>query len=154
MLAAAANIIVIVVVVAAVTIAIVINPVAVIVLAFVLCGPPVLLLCQLVFACCFASVAGIFATCSSFGWLLCSLPIAVVVRQISGMAEDDNAYHQNGFVEDNATLPVAVRLKKMLPIAMAARLKTTLSIAVVARETTNPGNVVTAQYTTTPRFAK
>jgi hypothetical protein len=67
MLAAAANIIVIVVVVAAVTIAIVIDPVAVIVLAFVLWGPPFLLSRQLVFACCFASVAGIFATCSSFG---------------------------------------------------------------------------------------
>ncbi len=78
----------------------------------------------------------------------------MVVRQISGTAEDDDAYHQNGFVEDNAALPVAVRLKKMLPIAMAARLKTTLCIAMVVRQTMIPGNVVTAQYTTTPRFSK
>jgi uncharacterized membrane protein YjgN (DUF898 family) len=41
--------------------------IAVVALAFVLCHPLVLLLCRLVVACCFASVAGIFVARSSFG---------------------------------------------------------------------------------------
>ncbi len=36
--------------------------------------PLVLSSCWLVVACCVASVAGIFAACPSFGWLLCSPP--------------------------------------------------------------------------------
>jgi hypothetical protein len=57
----------VVIVVGAVIIADVIVPVAVVVLAFVLRCPLVLLLCQLAVACCFASVAGIFATRPSVG---------------------------------------------------------------------------------------
>ncbi len=56
-----------VIVVGAVIAADIIVPVAVIVLAFVLCHPLVLLLRQLVVACCFASVAGIFAARPSYG---------------------------------------------------------------------------------------
>jgi hypothetical protein len=45
--------------------------------------PLVLLLHQLVVACCFASVAGIFAARPSFGWLLCPPCIAVVEQQMT-----------------------------------------------------------------------
>jgi hypothetical protein len=57
----------VVVVVSTVIVANVIVPVAVFALAFVLRRPLVLSLRRLVFACCFASVAGIFAACPSFG---------------------------------------------------------------------------------------
>jgi hypothetical protein len=67
MLATAADVFAIVIVVGAVIVAIVIIPVAVVVLAFVLRRPLVLSLHRLVVACCFASVAGIFAVHSSFG---------------------------------------------------------------------------------------
>jgi hypothetical protein len=67
MLAAAANVVVIVIVVNAVTVAVVIVLVAVVALAFVLCHPPILSTRQLVVACCFASVTGIFVTHPSFG---------------------------------------------------------------------------------------
>jgi hypothetical protein len=56
-----------VIVVGAVIVADVIVPLAVIALAFVLRCPLILLLCQLVIACCFASVAGIFTAHPSFG---------------------------------------------------------------------------------------
>jgi hypothetical protein len=57
----------VVIVVGAVIVADVILPIAVVALAFVLRGPLVLLLLRLVVACCFASVAGIFAARPSFG---------------------------------------------------------------------------------------
>jgi hypothetical protein len=57
----------VVIVVGMVIVADVIVPVAVIVLAFVLRRPLVLLSRRLVVACCFASVAGIFAAHPSFG---------------------------------------------------------------------------------------
>jgi hypothetical protein len=60
MLAAAADVVVIIIFVGTVIVAIVIVPVAVIALAFVLRRPLVLSLHRLVVACCFASVAGIF----------------------------------------------------------------------------------------------
>jgi hypothetical protein len=59
--------ILVVIIVGAVIIADVIVPVAVIALAFVLPCPLVLLSLWLVVACCFASVAGIFAARPSFG---------------------------------------------------------------------------------------
>jgi hypothetical protein len=83
MLDAAANVVVIAFIVVTITVAVVIIPVAVVVLAFVLHHPLVLLLHRLVVACCFASVAGIFAACPSFGWLLRLLCIVVVVRQMT-----------------------------------------------------------------------
>ncbi len=67
MLAAAANIVVVIIVVGAVIIANVIIPVAVVTLAFVLRCPLVLSSHWLVVACCFDSVAGIYAACPSFG---------------------------------------------------------------------------------------
>ncbi len=57
----------VVIVVGVVIVADVIVPVAVVALAFVLRRPLVLLLRWLVVACCFASVAGIFAACPFFG---------------------------------------------------------------------------------------
>jgi hypothetical protein len=66
MLAATANVVVVIIIVAAVTLAIVIVPVAVIALVFVLRCPPVDLLHLLVLACCFDSVTGI-AVHPSFG---------------------------------------------------------------------------------------
>jgi hypothetical protein len=67
MLAATADIFVVVIVVCAVIVPIVIVPIAVIALVFVLRRPLVLLSCQLVVACCFASVNGIFPAHPSFG---------------------------------------------------------------------------------------
>ncbi len=67
MLAAAANVVVLVIVVGTVIVGDGIVPVAVVVLAFVLHHPLVLLSRWLVVACCFASVAGIFAARPSFG---------------------------------------------------------------------------------------
>jgi hypothetical protein len=67
MLAAAADVVVIIIVVGAVIVAIVIVPVAVVALAFVLHCPLILLSHRMVVACCFASVAGIFAAHLSFG---------------------------------------------------------------------------------------
>ncbi len=67
MLAAAANVVVLVNVVGAVIVSDGIVPVAVIVLAFVLRHPLVLSLHRLVVACCFASATGIFAMHPSFG---------------------------------------------------------------------------------------
>jgi hypothetical protein len=57
----------VVIVIGAVIVAGVIVPVAVVVLVFVLHCPLVLLLRRLVVACCFASVAGIFAARPYFG---------------------------------------------------------------------------------------
>ncbi len=67
MLAAAANVVVVVIVVGVVIIADVIVFVAVIVLAFMLRCPLFLLLRQLVIACCFISVSGIFSVHPSLG---------------------------------------------------------------------------------------
>ncbi len=67
MLAAAANVVVVLIDVGAVIVGNVIVPVAVVVLAFVLRHPLVLLLRWLVVACCFDFVAGIFVACPSFG---------------------------------------------------------------------------------------
>jgi hypothetical protein len=67
MLAAAANVVALVIVVGAVIATVIIIPIAVIVLGFVLPRPLVLSLRQLVIACCFASVTGIFAARPSFG---------------------------------------------------------------------------------------
>jgi hypothetical protein len=67
MLAAASDKVVIVVVVAAVTVNVVFVPVAVIALAFMFPRPLILSSRRLVVACCFASVAGIFAMRPSFG---------------------------------------------------------------------------------------
>ncbi len=57
----------VVIVVGMVIVANVIVPIAVVTLAFVLRPPLILLSRRLVVACCFVSVAGIFATCPSFG---------------------------------------------------------------------------------------
>ncbi len=67
MLAATADAVVIVIVVGAVIVADVIVPIAVIALAFVLRRPLFLLLRRMFVACCFVSVAGIFAARPSFG---------------------------------------------------------------------------------------
>jgi hypothetical protein len=67
MLATAANVVVLVIVVGAVTVSNDIDPVAVVVLVFVLRHPLILSLRRLVVACCFASVAGIFARYPTFG---------------------------------------------------------------------------------------
>jgi hypothetical protein len=67
MLAATADVVVVVIVVGAVIVADIIIPIAVIVLAFELRHPLVLLSCQLFIVCCFDSVAGIFAAPPSFG---------------------------------------------------------------------------------------
>ncbi len=67
MLATTANVVVLVIVVGAVIVGYGIVPVAVVVLASMLRHPLVILLCRLVVAYCFASVAGIFAACPSFG---------------------------------------------------------------------------------------
>jgi hypothetical protein len=67
MLAATTNLVVFVIVVSAVIVGNCIVPVAVVVLAFVLRHPLVLSSRWLVAACCFASVAGIFAARPSFG---------------------------------------------------------------------------------------
>jgi hypothetical protein len=67
MLATAADVIVVVIVVSAVIVAVVIVPVTVVALAFVLCRPLVLSSCRLVVACCFTSVAGIYAVRPSSG---------------------------------------------------------------------------------------
>ncbi len=66
MLAAAADVVVIVIIVGTIIVAVVIIPIAVIALAFVLRCPLVLLSRQLVVACCFASVTGIFSVSPSF----------------------------------------------------------------------------------------
>ncbi len=66
-LAATAELFVVVIVVGAVIVTIVILPVAVVALVFVLRRPLVLLLCQLVVISCFASIAGIFAAHPSSG---------------------------------------------------------------------------------------
>jgi hypothetical protein len=67
MLAAAANVAIVIVAVTAVNVAIVIIPIAVIALVFVLRRLLVLSSRPLVVACCFASVVDIFAMCPSFG---------------------------------------------------------------------------------------
>ncbi len=67
MLAAPADVVVIVIVVGAVIVADVIVPIAVIALAFMLRCPLVLSSRRLVVACCFASVPGIFVVRPSFG---------------------------------------------------------------------------------------
>jgi hypothetical protein len=67
MLATAANVVVVVVVVSAVIVTVVMVLVAVVALAFVLCHPLPFLPHRLVVACCFASIAGIFAAHPSFG---------------------------------------------------------------------------------------
>jgi hypothetical protein len=67
MLATAADVVVIVVIVAAVTNAVVIVPIAIVLLAFVLHRPLILSLRRLVVVYCFASVAGIFTAHPSFG---------------------------------------------------------------------------------------
>jgi hypothetical protein len=98
----------VVIVVGVVIVADVIVPVAAVALAFVLRRPLVLLSRRLVVACCFASVAGIFAARPSFDWLLCLPRIAVVEWQL-----------------------------KTPRITEVARRKTATPIAKVARQTTS-----------------
>jgi hypothetical protein len=67
MLAAAANVVGVIIVVGMVIVVDVIVPVAVVALEFVLGCPLFLLLRWLIVACCFASVTSIFAAFPSFG---------------------------------------------------------------------------------------
>ncbi len=67
MLAATADVVVVVIIVGTVIVADVIVPVAVVAMEFVLHRPLVLSSRRLVVACCFASIAGIFAARPSFG---------------------------------------------------------------------------------------
>jgi hypothetical protein len=119
------NIVVIAIIIAAVTIAVIIVPVAVVALAFMLRCPLVLSSCNLVVACCFYSVTGIFAAHPSFGWLLCLPRIAVVVQQMIAWCIAKKSQWKTTMSITKVAhqkmmphIPLAVRLKKMPPIAM------------------------------------
>jgi hypothetical protein len=149
MLAAAANVVVIVIVVAAITVTVAIVPIAVITLVIALCHPLILVSSRrLVVTCCFTSVAGIFAVHPSLGWLLCSLCIAAVVWQTTTPRIAKVVHQKTTMLFTEVMLPkttpcIAVARSRqqhhLMPwwhdIAVPARRNTTRPIAKVAWQT-------------------